>query len=91
MILWTAGDQPMWGSRVKELKVGTSRRFSATTPETLVDDLRKILAPEYAAHARELSARMSKPAESAGHAVDLLEKFARSGRCLRNDRAERSG
>ncbi len=91
LILWTAGDQPMWGSRVKELKVGTSRRFSATTPETLVDDLRKILAPEYAAHARELSARMSKPAESAGHAVDLLEKFARSGRCLRNDRAERSG
>src|ERR1700761_215695 len=49
LILWTAGDQPMWGSHVKELKVGTSRRFSATTPETLVADLRKILAPEYTA------------------------------------------
>lgn len=90
LILWTAGDQPMWGSRVKQLKVGTSRRFSATTPETLVTDLRKILAPEYLARARELASRMSKPAESAGRAVDLLEEFARSGRCIPRAEAQRS-
>ncbi|OBB84791.1 hypothetical protein A5760_09235 [Mycobacterium colombiense] len=90
LILWTAGDQPMWGSRVKQLKVGTSRRFSATTPETLVADLRKILAPECLTRARELATRMSKPAESAGHAVDLLEEFARSGRCVPGVPAERS-
>lgn len=80
----------MWGSRVKQLKVGTSRRFSATTPETLVTDLRKILAPEYLARARELASRMSKPAESAGRAVDLLEEFARSGRCIPRAEAQRS-
>ncbi|BBY10655.1 glycosyltransferase [Mycobacterium marseillense] len=90
LILWTAGDQPMWGSRVKQLKVGTSRRFSGATPETLIADLRTILAPEYTTRARELATRMSKPAESAGHAVDLLEEFARSGRCVPGVSAERS-
>ncbi|WP_083802077.1 glycosyltransferase [Mycobacterium parascrofulaceum] len=83
LILWTAGDQPFWGSHIKQLKVGTSRRFSASTRETLVKDLRKILAPEYTARAREISSRMSKPSESVGRAVDLLESFARSGRCDR--------
>ncbi|WP_331245044.1 glycosyltransferase, partial [Mycobacterium intracellulare] len=90
LILWTAGDQPMWGSRVKQLKVGTSRRFSSATPETLIADLRTILAPEYTTRARELATRMSKPAESAGRAVDLLEEFARSGRCVRGVSTERS-
>ncbi len=89
LILWTAGDQPLWGSHIKQLKVGTSRRFSATTPETLVADLRKILAPEYLPRARELSSRMSKPADSAGRAGDLLEEFARSGRRLPRAEAAR--
>lgn len=88
LILWTAGDQPFWGSHVKQLKVGTSRRFSASTRETLVKDLRKILAPEYTARAREIAGRMSKPSESVGRAVDLLEKFAQSGRCDRAAAAE---
>lgn len=81
LILWTAGDQPFWGSHIKQLKVGASRRFSASTHETLVKDLRKILAPDCAARARDISSRMSKPSESVGRAVDLLESFARSGRC----------
>lgn len=80
LILWTAGDQPHWGAQLKRLKVGTTRRFSSTTPETLVEDLRKILAPEYAAHARDLAARMTKPAESVAKAVDALEKFASARR-----------
>ncbi len=33
---------------------------------------------------------MSKPAESAGRAVDLLEEFARSGRCIPRAEAQRS-
>jgi UDP:flavonoid glycosyltransferase YjiC (YdhE family) len=90
LILWTAGDQPFWGSHIKQLKVGTSRRFSATTTESLVADLRKILAPEYLTRARELATRMTKPAESAGRAADLLEEFARSGRGIRGVRAEGS-
>src|SRR5207302_275964 len=56
LVLWTAGDQPHWGAQLKRLKVGTARRFSATTQESLVADLRTILAPEYAARARELAA-----------------------------------
>lgn len=79
LILWTAGDQPFWGNQLRRLKVGAARRFSNTTQETLVADLRKILTPEYARNARDLAARMTKPAESVGCTADLLEKFATSG------------
>jgi UDP:flavonoid glycosyltransferase YjiC (YdhE family) len=80
LILSTWGDQTVWGARVKRLKVGTARRFSATTRESLVADLRTILAPEYVARARELATRMSKPAESVMAAADLMENFARTRR-----------
>ena len=51
LILWTLPDQSVWGVRVKRLKVGTGRRFSATTRESLVADLRTILAPHYVTRA----------------------------------------
>ena len=77
LILWTMGDQPVWASQVKRLKVGTARRFSATTRESLVADLRRILAPEYITRAREIATRMTNPAESLASAADLLEDAAR--------------
>ena len=77
LILWTLPDQGLWGARVKRLKVGTGRRFSATTRESLVADLRTILAPECRTRARELAAQMTKPAESVAMAADLVEDFAR--------------
>jgi UDP:flavonoid glycosyltransferase YjiC (YdhE family) len=43
----------------------------------LVEDLRTILAPQYAARAREVAARMTKPAQSVAAAADLAENFAR--------------
>lgn len=78
LILWTMPDQPIWGAQFKRLKVGTSRRFSTTTRESLVKDLRKILAPDYAIRARQLAARMTKPAETISNTADLVENFARS-------------
>ena len=80
LILWMLGDQMLWGAVVKRLKVGTARRFSATTRESLVADLRTILAPQYAVRAREIATRMTKPAESVAAAADLVENFAREGR-----------
>jgi UDP:flavonoid glycosyltransferase YjiC (YdhE family) len=77
LVLWTLPDQPLWGAAVKRLKVGTARRFSATTQKSLVADLRTILAPEYVVRARELAARMTKPAASVAAAADLVENFAR--------------
>ena len=77
LILWTLPDQGLWGARVKRLKVGTGRRFSATTEKSLVADLRTILAPQCLTRARELATRMTKPAESVATAADLVEKFAR--------------
>ena len=80
LILSMDVNQTLWGGQVKRLKVGTGRRFSATTRESLVADLRRILAPQYATRARELAARMTKPAESVAKAADLVESFARSRR-----------
>lgn len=80
LILWTMPDQPIWGAQFKRLKVGASRRFSTTTRESLVTDLREILAPDYAVRARQLAGRMTKPAESISNAADLVEKFARTRR-----------
>ena len=81
LILWTLRDQPLWGALVKRLKVGTARRFSTTTRESLVADLRRILAPQYVTRAREIATRMTKPAESVAAAADLLENFARLQAC----------
>jgi UDP:flavonoid glycosyltransferase YjiC (YdhE family) len=77
LVLWTLPDQALWGARVKRLKVGTGRRFAATTEQSLVADLRTILTPQYLSRARELASRMTKPAESVVLAADLVEKAAR--------------
>jgi UDP:flavonoid glycosyltransferase YjiC (YdhE family) len=77
LILWMADVQVVWGAAVKRLKVGTARRFSATTEKSLVADLRTILTPQYAARAREIATRMTKPADNVAAAADRLEDFAR--------------
>ena len=45
--LWSTGDQRIWATQVKRLKVGTARPFTATDRDTLIEDLRLILSPEY--------------------------------------------
>jgi UDP:flavonoid glycosyltransferase YjiC (YdhE family) len=81
LVLWTAPDQSLWGAAVKRLEVGAARSFSATTSDSLVADLRRILAPEYVTRAREIATRMTQPAVSVSSAADHLENFARSKRC----------
>jgi UDP:flavonoid glycosyltransferase YjiC (YdhE family) len=80
LILWTALDQAINAAQVKKLKVGTGRRISSVTQQSLVADLRMILDPQYVARAREVAAQMTKPAANVANAADLLEKFACSGR-----------
>jgi UDP:flavonoid glycosyltransferase YjiC (YdhE family) len=80
LILWTSPDRQLWGNQVKRLKVGTARRFSTTTRESLVADLRRILAPQYVTRAREIATRMTKSAASVTAAADLVENFACSRR-----------
>lgn len=78
--LWSMSDQKIWAGQVDRLKVGVARPFSKTTRESLVADLRQILSPDYLSRARELAARMTKPADSITKSADLLENFARAGR-----------
>jgi UDP:flavonoid glycosyltransferase YjiC (YdhE family) len=77
LILWMADVQFIWGAAVKQLKVGTARRFSSTTEKSLVADLRTILDPQYLTRAREIATRMTEPAKSVAAAADLVEDFAR--------------
>ena len=70
----------IYGAAVKRLEVGTARRFSTVSEESLVSDLRAILAPEYVNRARELATRITEPATSAAAAADCLEDFARRKR-----------
>jgi UDP:flavonoid glycosyltransferase YjiC (YdhE family) len=69
--------QPFFAAQLKRLKVGAGRRFATTTAKSLVTDLRRILDPRYRTRARDLSTRITKPAESATAAADLVENFAR--------------
>lgn len=80
LILWVSADQPIWASQIRRLKVGAARRFAGTTRKSLVTHLRTILTPAYATRARDIATRMTKPAESAAAAADLLEQTARRGR-----------
>ncbi|CAM3045764.1 glycosyltransferase [Mycobacterium simiae] len=68
--------QTIWGAQITRLRVGAARRFANTTRDSLVADLRKILAPECVTRAREFATRMSKPDASVAGAADLLEKLA---------------
>lgn len=77
LILWTLPDQAIWAARVKRLKLGRGRRFSTTTQDSLVSDLRTILASQYLTQAREFATRMTRAVDSAATAVDLVENFAR--------------
>jgi len=80
LVLSMDANQALWGGQIKHLKVGTTRRFSATTRESLGSDLSRILAPDYLTRARELAAAMTTPAQSAASAADLVEKYAYSRR-----------
>jgi UDP:flavonoid glycosyltransferase YjiC (YdhE family) len=77
LILWMFPDQPLWVAQLKRLKVGSGRRFATTTEKSLVAELRRILAPQYVARAREIATRMTRPAVSVAVATDLVENFAR--------------
>src|SRR6202048_2781135 len=79
LILSTDVSQTLWGAQVKRLKVGTARRFS-TNLESLVADLRRILAPQYATRAREIAARMTKPTASVAAAAIFGKNSARQRR-----------
>ena len=79
LVLWVAAEQPLWGKQVKRLGVGTYRRFSATTRESLLADLRVVLARNTSDRARDIAKRMISPSESVTTAADLLEGVARAG------------
>ncbi len=79
LVLWIGAEQPVWAAQVKRLNVGLARRFSNTTRESLVANLRTILTSQYVGRAREIATRMTTPKDSVTSAADLLEDTARKG------------
>jgi len=77
LILWVGAEQPIWAAAVARLKVGLAQRFSTATEKSLTAGLRRILDPQYVSRAREIASRMSRPADAAGEAADLLEATVR--------------
>lgn len=76
-ILWDVADQPIWAAAVQRVKVGTAKRFAHVNRKSLLRGVKTILQPEYAARAREISTRMSDPADAVATAADLLEEAVR--------------
>jgi UDP:flavonoid glycosyltransferase YjiC (YdhE family) len=79
LVLWDVADQVIWAAQVKQLKVGSAKRLTNITRQSLVARLRRILAPECVARARQIAPRMAKPAVSVASAADLLEQTVRVG------------
>lgn len=76
LILWLWLDQPVWAAAVGQLRVGSARRFSDTTEETLVADLGPILDPRCLARARDIAPQTIPAHESATLAADFVEYAA---------------
>ncbi|MCW2659325.1 MAG: putative glycosyltransferase, partial [Mycobacterium sp.] len=72
LILWDVADQFIWATQVKQLKVGSAKRLSNITRQSLVRQLSKILAPDYVSRAQEIAPRMTKPTVAVRTAADLL-------------------
>src|SRR6185437_5190941 len=71
LILWLWLDQPVWAAGVTRLEVGSARAFSESTLDSLVADLRHILAAHCVATARDVAALMTPPADSVARAAGL--------------------
>jgi UDP:flavonoid glycosyltransferase YjiC (YdhE family) len=79
LVLWSGLDQPVWAAAAAHLEVGFGRRFSESTLDSLIADLRVILTPQYAVRAKAVARQMTSPAESLSQAADLLEQAAAYG------------
>jgi UDP:flavonoid glycosyltransferase YjiC (YdhE family) len=77
LILWDVADQFVWATQVKRLGVGSAKRLSNISRKSLVRQLRKILAPDYVARAREIAPKLTKPSVGVAAAADLLEQTVR--------------
>ena len=77
LILYWDMVHAIYGAAVKRLKVGTARRFSTSSEDSLVADLSAILAPDYVDRARELATRITPAPQSAAAAADHLESLVR--------------
>ena len=80
LVLWIRNEQPLWGTVVKRMKVGSAQRLSRTTEESLAAGLRSILTTQCVTRAREIATRMTKPSVSVTAAADLLENAVRRKR-----------
>ncbi|MGO1950518.1 MAG: glycosyltransferase [Mycobacteriaceae bacterium] len=66
-------EQPFWGSRIRELGVGTTARFRDFSAGRFTQDLSDALSPATVARARAFAAGMITPEEAVTAAADTVE------------------
>lgn len=76
LVLWVGADQPVWAQQIKRLGVGTARRLTSTTLESLQQDLKITLSNQSAQRARQVAQQMIALSESLSTTVNLLEAHA---------------
>jgi UDP:flavonoid glycosyltransferase YjiC (YdhE family) len=76
LILWVTADQPIWAAQIKRLKVGSARRFSTATRDSLIAELRSTLTPDHVENARVVARQLTPPDVSVRTTADLLEDAA---------------
>lgn len=71
-------DQPLWGSVVTDLGVGTCAAFAETTTDSLAAAISEVLDADHRDRAREVAARMTAASASVERAAHLLEACPRA-------------
>lgn len=66
-------EQPFWAGRIADLGLGTGRRFSHLTTETVFDDLAVARSASVRAAATEFAARMISPDHAVRTAADIVD------------------
>lgn len=67
-----AAEQPFWAERVRDLGLGTGRRFSALNPDTASHDVAVLIDPVTVGAARDFAAKMIDPAQAVSTAADVV-------------------
>jgi UDP:flavonoid glycosyltransferase YjiC (YdhE family) len=85
LVCWLGAEQPFWGARCRELGIGDAFPFAELDAPRLREGLRKVLAPEVRARARELGRQVAAEPDGVEAAVAILESEAsRDGRASRS-------
>ncbi|MFH5232084.1 glycosyltransferase [Antrihabitans spumae] len=76
MVCSVSFEQPMWGTQVERLGLGSHVRFTKLDAATLESGLRVLLEDATIEHARDMGAQLAKSAQACAAVADIVEAHA---------------